>query len=85
MKRKNLEQKMAMQLQAIGKNPGLESSFEDWEEVKKDKDRLEEIFLEARRELLKFEALNAKYFCDMTVGKTFEEKMYWKNLKSTKL
>ena len=83
--KKILEQKMAIQLQAIGENPGLESDYEDWEEVKKDKDRLEEMFLEARRELLKFEALNAKYFCDMTIGKTLEEKMYWKNLKSTKL
>ena len=83
--KKSLEQKRAMQLKAMDENPGLESNYGDWEEVKKDKDRLEEIFLEARRELLKFEALNAKYFCDMTVGKTFEEKMYWKNLKSTKL
>ena len=83
--KKSLEQKRAMQLQAIGENPGLESNYEDWEEVKKDKDRLEKMFLEARGELLKFEVLNAKYFCDMTIGKTFEEKMYWKNLKSTEL
>ena len=83
--KKNLEQKRAMQLKAMDENPGLESNFGDWEEVKKDKDKLEEIFLEARRELLKFEALNAEYFCEMTVGKTFEEKMYWRNLKSTKL
>ena len=76
---------MAMQLRATGRNPGLESSFGDWEEVKKDKDRLEEVFLEARRELLNFEALNNEYFCDMTTGKTLEEKMYWKNLKSTNL
>ena len=83
--KKNLEQKMAMQLRAAGRNPGLESSFGDWEEVKKDKDRLEGIFLEARRELLNFEELNIEYFCDMTTGKSFEEKMYWRNLKSTEL
>ena len=78
--KKSLEQKRAMD-----ENPGLESNFGDWEEVKKDGDKLKEIFLEARKELLEFEALNAEYFCGMTVGKTFEEKMYWRNLKNTKL
>ena len=83
--KKNLEQKMAMQLRTAGKSQRLEYNFGDWEEVKKDKDRLEGIFLEARRDLLNFETLNIGYFCDMTTGTSFEEKMYWKKLKSAEL
>ena len=84
--KKNLEQRMAVQPQAEADSTGwLESSFGDWEEAKKDKARLGKLFVEAREELLDFEALNGDYFCTMTTGQTPEEKKYWENLKTTNL
>ena len=84
--KKNLEQRMAVQLQAEADSNGrLGSSFGDWEKAKKDKARLGKMFAEARKELLDFEALNGDYFCDMTTGQTLEEMKYWKNLKTTNL
>ena len=84
--KKNLEQRMAVQLQAEDDNTGrLGSSIGDWEKAKKDRVRLGKLFAEAREELLDFEAENGDYFCGMTTGQTPEEMKYWENLKTTNL
>ena len=84
--KRNLEQKMAIQLQAEADTTGrMGPSFGDWEKAKEDRAKLGDIFAEARKDLLDFETLNGDYFCDMTRGKTPKEVKYWKNLKTTNL
>ena len=42
--KKSLEQKRAMQLKAMDENPGLESNYGDWEEVKRTRTGLRKFF-----------------------------------------
>ena len=81
----DLEHRMAMQLQAETNNGLAKFDFEGWEEMKNDKDKLGKMFIEARRELLEFESNNENLFCGMTVGRTSEERKYWRNLKITSI
>ena len=80
------EQKLVVHFQAQTNHRGWAVfDFVRWEKVKNDKAFFGKMVNEAREELLAFEALNGGLFCDMTTGKTPEEKQRWRNLKLVRL